>query len=305
MPAFDSATAAVVSAAFDKLRAEIAVTTHLRSRLLAWLEQLAGSPRLETYFEHPYAYPLLELPLWVGESVGGPAADSEFLVDITFSNLCGYYFIRLLDDVMDADSATDPQLLAVATFLQVHIQRPYQRYFPGDHPFWDTFRAVCTLTADVTLRDADLKTVTAEDFRAIASQKVCGAKIPVAAACYRCGRPDLIPGWFRFVDSLGQPHQMLNDLMGWFKDVRHDRRTFLLSEAASGTEPGEPAEAWIVRTGVAWALSQVEGWLDDAAAAAPLSNRSALAFVEQRLATLEEVRGKVEPGLRALQTVLP
>ncbi len=300
---FDPETAAIVSAAFGKLRAELNGTSYLGPRLLAWLERLAESSDLGAYFEHPYAYPLLQLPLWASRD-GAGEADHEFLANVTLSNLCGYYFIRLLDDIMDADSTTDRQLLACATFLQIHIQRPYQRYFPAEHPFWDVFSAICTLTADVTVRDAEFASVSADDFRLVASQKVCGAKIPLAAVCYHVRRPDLIPAWFRFVDRLGEPHQMLNDLMGWYKDAQHANPTYLLSEAERRKSSTEPAAAWIVRSGFDWGLGRVESWLEDAAEAAPLDNPQALGFIQERLATLQHVRETIEPGLKALQLVL-
>lgn len=300
---FDSATRDVVRAAFARFEADLGTTRFLTGRLLPWMQGLADSPRLEEYFEHPYAYPILELPLWVGRGLDVDP-DREFLIDITLSNIAGYYFIRLLDNVMDGDAETDRRLLGAATFLQIYIQRPYQRHFAADHPFWRVFGDVCTLTADVTVQDAELETVTAQDFRLVASQKVCGSKIPVAAACFRWDRTDLIPAWFRFIDCLGEPHQMLNDLMGWHKDWQHQHRTYLLSEAERRKAPSEAATAWIIRDGIDWGLSRVEGWLDEAAGAAPLANADALAFVNNRLATLSDLRAKLEPGLQAVQRLL-
>jgi hypothetical protein len=117
-------------------------------------------------------------------------------------------------------------------------------------------------------------------------------------------RPDLIPAWFRFVDRLGEPHQMLNDLMGWYKDAQHANPTYLLSEAERRKSSTEPAAAWIVRSGFDWGLGRVESWLEDAADAAPLGNPQALGFIQERLATLQHVRETIEPGLKALQLVL-
>jgi hypothetical protein len=293
----------IVQAAFEQLRRELAAGPYLSGRVLPWLAELAHSDRLEAYFEHPFAYPLLSLPLWAGEG-SDVEADRQFAADITFSNLCGYYLIRLLDDVMDADARSEPALLASAIFFQAQLQRPYRRYFGGDHPFWDVFNQICTVTADVTMRDADLPAVTREDFETTASQKVCGAKIPVAAMLYRQGREDTIPAWFAFIDRLGPPHQMLNDLMGWQKDLRHGHATYVLSEATRQAGEGEGAATWMVREGFGWGLSLIEQWVAEATRAVPAGSSGAKHFLATRQATLGGVRESLAPGLEGLKRLL-
>lgn len=293
----------VVQAAFARLRTTLDGTSYLGSRVLPWLLQLAHAEQPEAYFEHPFAYPLLELPLWVRSGLG-EEADRDFAVNVTLSNLCGYYLIRLLDDAMDSDGQADLPLLGAVTFFQVHLQRPYQRYFGPEHPFWDVFAEICTVTADVTVRDADVGAVTREDFLSVTSRKVCGSKIPVAAACYRSGREDLIPAWFRFIDCLGPPHQMLNDVMGWHKDLKHAHASYLFSEAARRAAPGESSAAWVIREGFDWGFALVEQWVAEASAAVPGDNPAACRFLQARTETLAQVRQSVVPGLEGLQRVL-
>ena len=69
---------------------------------------------------------------------------------------------------------------------------------------------------------------------------------------------------FAFIDSLGPPHQMLNDLMGWQKDLQHGQATYVLSEAHRLSGEGEGPSGWMVREGFDWGLSLIEEWVDDA-----------------------------------------
>jgi hypothetical protein len=266
------------------------------------MERLAHSKQLESYFEHPFAYPILELPIWALRAFG-QEGDREFAIDVTYSNLCGYYLIRLLDDAMDADGSPDLRLLGAAVFFQAQLQRPYRRYFEATHPFWDVFTELCTVTADVTLRDADLDSLTREEFVNVASRKVGGAKIPVAAVCFRHGR-DEIPAWFDFVDRLGPPHQMLNDVMGWHKDLTHGHATYLLSEGRRQVGPDGAVAGWIVERGFAWGLTQIAEWVAEAREATPSANPDARRFLDARLETLARVRESVAPGLEGLQRLL-
>jgi hypothetical protein len=299
---FEPAVREIVQAAFERLRAELAATTYLGNRVLPWMERLAHSEQPESYFEHPFAYPILELPLWALKGFGRDA-DREFAVDVTLSNLCGYYLIRLLDDAMDADGSADLRLLGAAVFFQVHLQRPYHRYFEAGHPFWDVFAELCTVTADVTLRDADLDSLTREEFVTVASRKVGGAKIPVAAVCFR-HRREAMPAWLDFVDRLGPPHQMLNDVMGWHKDLTHGHATYLLSEGRRRVGPDGAIAGWVIQSGFDWGLSQVAAWVGEARETVPAGNPQARRFLDTRLETVASVRESVAPGLEGLRAVL-
>src|SRR6185369_11102253 len=120
-------------------------------------------------------FPLLRLPWWLEKTLR-PQPVLTFQADLVYSSMNGYYYIRLLDNVMDGHATVEHRLLPAAGFFHSQFQISYQPYFGSAHPFWNFFKQTWFQSAEVTLRDAALVDVDLPHFRQIASQKVCAGK---------------------------------------------------------------------------------------------------------------------------------
>jgi hypothetical protein len=272
------------------------------------MRELSGSAQPADYFLHPLSFPMLLLPWWA-EKARRPAPDLSFQADLAYSTLCGYYYIRLIDNVMDGDVKVDPKLLPALSFFHNQFQFAYQRHFSASHPFWKHFHRLWLRSAECAMRDASLPDSDQALFMQFAAQKVCAAKIPVAAVCFRDERPDLIGEWFPVVDLLGCWHQMMNDLFDWRKDMDHCNQTFFLSEARRRKAEDEPVDAWVIREGFAWGCDILHTWMDELKERVQhLPSAGLLAYLEAREALLSEREAKIQAGFQTmarLLTVLP
>lgn len=210
------------------------------------------------------SFPALLLPSWISTEAEREA-DIEFHVDLAYSTLNGFCFIRLLDDVADGDRSGDRrQILAASGLFHAAFQAAYHRHFPSDHEFWRRFHDAWNEQAEATSVDASLARVDADAFRCYSSRKFSASKIPAAAVLHRYGREALIAPWAHCIDCLGQLYQMVNDVTGWQLDRKFGIRTFFLSEYDRTGREGEPIGAWYKRHGLMWGVGQIT----DAVAAA-------------------------------------
>jgi hypothetical protein len=251
-----------------------------------WTRSLAGGPRAEDYFLHQQAFPMLLLPWWLEETIRGTPA-SAFQRELAYSTICGYYFVRLIDDLMDEGHGPASEVLPALIFFHTEFQRTYQRYFAGAHPFWTAFVEVSYAAAETASRDASLAVINHRAFLETSARKIAGAKIPIAAICHHYGRPDLLEPWGALVDKLGRWHQMLNDIRGWQRDLRRGRATYFLSEAALRSDPAQSLTEWVVGDGLTWSGAELEAWMDELQAAAGELRSPPLAdYLEQRRGAL-------------------
>ena len=214
------------------------------------------------YFTHPEAFPMLLLPWWMEESING-APDTTFQAEIAYSTVCGYYFVRLLDDLMDGESPPSAPVLPAMIVLHTEFQQTYGRLFPADHPFWRSFTRYSFEAAETASADAALDSVDLDQFARVSSRKIAGAKVPLAAVGHRYGRADLLDRWSDMVDLLGRWHQMRNDVQGWVSDRERGRATYFLSEAGRRSAGGESVPEWVARDGLDWATQQLDGWMNE------------------------------------------
>ena len=291
----------LLATALARLQAEMKqAAPFLAAQVSAWMRELACAPQPEDYFKNPIAFPLLLLPWWLEKTLHAEPA-LPFQSDLIYSTVNGYYYIRLLDNVMDGHATGELKLLPAAAFFHAQFQAAYQRYFDAAHPFWGHFTQVWFQAADVTAQDASLSQVSLEAFRRYASQKICAVKVPLAAVCYRYDRLDLLEPWSRFVEAFGAWHQMWNDLYDWSKDLRHGTRTYFLSEAERRKRPDESVAAWVVREGFDWGSAVLSDWMAEARArAAPLNSTALVEYLDQRGAMLRGQQTEVAEGLRRL-----
>jgi hypothetical protein len=290
-----------IAGAIIRLEADLEQAMPLvADQLKAWLADLAGGNRPQTYFEHPLAFPSLLLPWWL-DSCLRDAPDETLQADLAYSTINGYLYIRLIDNVMDGHATVETQLLPALSFFHTQFQGVYGHYFTTDHPFWQLFQTVWYRSAEAAMHEAQLASIDAARFRQVSAQKVCAAKIPLAAVSHVHNRPDLIQPWSRLVDLLGSWHQMHNDLFGWAKDASLGTTTYFLSEAERQRRPDESLAGWVAREGFAWGISTLAGMMAAVEAAAQSLNcPELLDYLQTRRQLLAEQRRQAEKGLAAL-----
>jgi hypothetical protein len=302
---YDPELERVICTAFTTLVENLdQASAFLACQVRDWLEAMCGEIPPQEVFKHPLSYPMLLFPWWVEESLR-QAPDPGLQTDLVYSTVNGYYAIRMIDNLMDGHPTTELQILPALNFFYAEFQRPYQRYFPHEHPFWDRFAATWYASAEVTIRDARAETIDCDHFVRVTARKTCAVKIPIAAVCYRCGRPDLIPPWGQFVDLFGCWHQMDNDLFDWRKDLERQTRTYFLSEAERRKEAGESVMDWVIREGFGWGFETLATWMAQLQAmGAGLGSPDVLAYLKVREAMASERQSTVVAGLQPLGQLL-
>ena len=302
---YDDTVRDTIIAAIIRIEARMAQTVPFMAKHIStWTRDLSGSAQPADYFLHPLSFPMLLLPWWVEKACrSGP--DLPFQSELAYSTTCGYYYIRLIDNAMDGDTDMDLELLPALSFFHSQFQFAYQRYFPANHPFWDHFHDIWLHAAESAMQDATLPSSDRAQFTQIAAQKVCAAKIPVVAVCYRRRRPDCIRAWFQVVDTLGCWHQMLNDLLDWHKDMGHHNQTYFLSEAGRRRATDEPVSTWVVREGFAWGCDILHTWMAELKEMAQhLQSPDLLAYLEARDTLFAERKAQVQAGFQNMARLL-
>jgi hypothetical protein len=298
---YDTELSQIINRAMARLQADLAQNApFMAGQVYPWLKQLAGQTQPEDYFKHPLAFPALLLPWWAERTLGkGP--DIAFQSNLVYSTINGYYYIRLIDNLMDGHATIELKLLPALNFFHTRFQQAYQPYFAADHPFWTYFTATWFHSGDVTMHDAALTDINEAQFKQIAAQKICAAKIPLAAVWYRSEQLDCLTLWSHLVDLLGCWHQMHNDLFSWHRDETRQTCTYFLSEARRRRNSDEPTVAWVAREGFAWAIAKLQSWMSELKAfAGQLRSPDLGNYLENREALLLEQKEMLVKGLQSL-----
>jgi hypothetical protein len=255
--------------------------TTLAGETLKWIARRCDVQHLEDYLAHPQAIPLFALPWWLETSLRGEV-DAEFQAGLMTSGAHGYFFIRMLDDLMDGHEV-DRACLPALHLFSLRFQSAYFRYFPAGDPFWGYFERSLASTAEAVSEDSKLREVSAEDFVGITARKSAAALIPIAAVCCRYGRLDLLPAWEHFLTLLSRWHQMRDDVLDWSEDHEAGHATWILSEAQQRRTPDETVPVWMGRTGLSWAAEVMEDWmLQIKDAASGLNSPELVRYLEAR-----------------------
>ncbi len=276
----------------------------MAEQTLVWMKQLAGSDQPDAYFKHPRAFSFLMLPWWVEDSLRQPL-DLDFQGKMAYSSINAYYYIRLMDNLMDGNATLETTLLPVTVFFSTQTQAVYQEMFDHDHPFWPYFRETWVQQSEATVIDTCLERRTEQDFFTVVSQKVCSARIPVAAVCYHTNHVERIAAWGQLIDKLGAWHQMQQDLFDWHKDLAQQHMTYFLSEAERRKQPDESIPAWVFREGIDWAVETLCGWMQDIRTlAAGVAYPPLLDYLSAREALLLAQRREMDAGLRVMAKLM-
>jgi hypothetical protein len=250
-------------AADAAMRIQVRLNQHspwLAREVRQWMSSLSRSPRIANYFVNPTMFPMLHLPGWLAHSKL-VQLDEQFQSDLTYSTLNGYLYIRLIDNLMDRHSGDELRLLPITALFHSEFLKSYHRYFAFSHMFWTAFDAHWTASTEVVIKEATLQNLDYEQFRTIAANKLCAAKIPLVATVSFYGLQDVLPAWLRFFDHLACCWQFADDLYDWKKDLLHGTTTYFLTEAARRKREAESVEGWVIREGFAWGSALLQSWL--------------------------------------------
>jgi hypothetical protein len=287
---YDPELLRLTDAALDRLRRGLAdAAPTLSARAADWMLSLTSGRPAARYFTDPDAFPLLLLPWWLEEQMRG-SVDRDFQGDLVYSSISGYYFVRLVDDLMDGRRPEPPQVIPAMLVLHAEFQYAFQSYFPADHAFWSDFFAASYEAAETAAADAAVREIDRAEFLAVSSRKVAGVKVPLAAVCHRYGGVDLMEPWTRLVVVLGRWHQMRNDIFDWRRDLEAGATTYFLSEAARRVGAGGSIHGWVLGEGLAWGMAELELWMDEllTVADAELESAPLVAYLRQRRRRLDE-----------------
>jgi hypothetical protein len=275
--------------AVSRLVAEMKVPTPFMAQQAdAWIKGLAKTENPADYFHHPLAFPMLLFPMWVEKSIQ-QTPNVKFQGDLVYSSINGYYFIRMIDNVMDEHSELEIKLLPMVGFFYAQFYSVYQRYFPIDHPFWEYFAVWNAQSSALAIEDTLNVDIDLENFRKIAGKKVVGAKIPLVAVLHRYDRLDLLEKWDIFYDRLSCWHQMFNDMLTWNKDLTHNTASYFLSEGNRQKKSEQSIIGWLVSDGLNWGFETLMEWFRELMSLAEtLDSPDVIAYLNFRKQLLED-----------------
>jgi len=270
-----------------------------RSYIRGWLKYLSGTENPADYYHLVPISPMFWFP-WFMEQSLTPTPHPTLQADLVDSTINGYYYIRLIDNLVDHHATVELELLPVLGIFHTQFQLPYQKYFDHTHLFWEFFTKTWFHSADVTIADSRSVRQDRTQFMEIAAQKICAIKIPLAAVAYFYNHSELIQPWSQLVTNFGRWHQMNSDLFHWNEDLSQGVNTYFLSEAKKRKSTNESPADWILREGFQWGLTILDDWMTDAQdQASQLNSKGLMHFLAYRQ---ESTRKSGQEIVSVLQT---
>jgi len=270
-----------------------------RSYIRGWLKYLSGTENPADYYHLVPISPMFWFP-WFMEQSLTPTPHPTLQADLVDSTINGYYYIRLIDNLVDHHATVELELLPVLGIFHTQFQLPYQKYFDHTHLFWEFFTKTWFHSADVTIADSRSVRQDRTQFMEIAAQKICAIKIPLAAVAYFYNHSELIQPWSQLVTNFGRWHQMNSDLFHWNEDLSQGVNTYFLSEAKKRKSTNESHADWILREGFQWGLTILDDWMTDAQdQASQLNSKGLMHFLAYRQ---ESTRKSGQEIVSVLQT---
>jgi hypothetical protein len=269
-------------------------------QLSDWMSSLSSTGRAADYFTQRSLFPMLLLPAWMANDTT-TSSDFEFQNDLVYSTINGYYFIRMIDNVMDEHGSVERHLLPMSAFFHTEFEGVYQRYFEHRHPFWGWFDSLWLAGANAVCREAVAPNMDLESFRDIAAKKMCATKIPLVAVHYRSDQTIELDIWLQFADRLAEWWQFLDDLIDWCKDYSHGACTYFLCEGNRRRRAQESMHQWVVREGFEWGVDILSRWMRDLRGlSVPLRSSAVDAFLDDRARLFRGIVERTLPGFKAL-----
>ena len=246
------------------------------------------------FFTHPQSLPILALPWWLEKAIVNQV-DTDFQTDLMCSSISGYYFSRMLDDLMDGHELD----LGAVPALYPFYGRFQSTYFNSLQFFGSVFlgdlrQALIGFSADRLTVDATLVDISETEFLQFAAQKTAAGAIPLAAVCCHYKRCDIFRPWEELYALFGRWHQMRDDLNDWSSDYKAGNRTWLLCEAERQRAARESIPAWVCLKGFNWAASVMEKWMEESPIkASELNSPELVEYLKERRSLLDEQIGKL------------
>jgi hypothetical protein len=271
----------------------------LTDKICAWLSLRGDISQPSDFFTHPQSLPILALPWWLEKAIVNQI-DTDFQTDLMCSSISGYYFSRMLDDLMDGHELDLGAVPALYPFYG-RFQSTYFKYFNSSDPFWEIFDRLSLVSAETATVDATLVDIAETEFVQFAAQKTAAGAIPLAAVCCHYRRSDIFRPWEELYSLFGRWHQMRDDLDDWSSDYKAGNRTWLLCEAERQRTTLESIPAWVCRKGFNWAASVMEKWMEELLIkASELNSPELVEYLKERRTLLNDQIGKL---LKAAATV--
>jgi hypothetical protein len=274
----------------------------LAEQVRGWMAQLSATGQAPDYFLQPRMFPLLRLPLWAARSFT-VESDGEFLADVIYSTVNGYYYIRLLDNLMDDHGTIELKILPATAFFHTEFQATYQKYFEAAHPFWEVFRSAWFSASDAVTHEFDLERIRQAEFERITVAKLAGARIPLAAVGFRHGTGQSMQRWEQFALALARWSQMEDDLFDWHHDLRHRKTSYFLTEA-NKRKGFDTVDAWVIREGFQLGLETLQRELSALRdLARPLTSPDVASYLDLRETILEDQKTRISEAFQVLSAV--
>jgi hypothetical protein len=229
--------AARVDRAWERIEARMAGLPGAMREL--W-EEYRRSAKLadRQFFSVPGAAPLLFLPGWLNRA-SEPALDA-----IVEGTALAYWYVRIQDNVIDEPQGRGhPPLLLLSNAFLWDALDAWRTTVPAG-PAWERAREAWLRFSDGT--EAERRAVNdrgpyTDDAFVAHAGKVALAEVPIymaMAAADDWRGADEVPA---LVHRLGVAYGLVNDVMGWERDLESRARTYLLARAAE--EVGSDDEA--------------------------------------------------------------
>jgi hypothetical protein len=293
----------LVTHACDRIRDELARRApSLGEKVCGWMAHLSPTGKAPDYFLQPRIFPLLRLPLWAARTFAAEP-DYDFLADVVYSSVNGYYYIRLLDNLMDGHGTIELKILPAAAFFHSEFQATYHKYFDTAHPFWEVFRSAWFSASNAVAREVDLDTIDQEDFEKVTVVKLAGARIPLAAVGFRHNAGDRLRSWEEFTLALARWSQIEDDLFDWHHDLLHGKTSFFLTEARKHNS-FDSVEAWMIRAGFQQGMEILQRELSSLRLLVDgLNSPDVVRYLDLRETTLESQKIRIFEAFQVLQDV--
>jgi hypothetical protein len=274
----------------------------LGEQVRGWMANLSPTGEAPGYFLQPRSFPLLRLPWWAAKSFADEP-DCEFLADVIYSTVNGYYYIRLLDNLMDGHGTIELKILPATAFFHTEFQAMYHRYFEAGHPFWEVFRSAWFSASEAVTREVNLDCIHQEEFERVTVAKLGGARIPVAAVGFHHGAGERLRCWEEFTLALARWSQMEDDLFDWHNDLCDGKTSYFLTEA-SRHKGFESVEAAVIREGFKQGMETLRHELSILRRLVPsLHSPDVVCYLNSREAILESLKVRIGEAFQTLREV--
>lgn len=240
-------------------------------------------------------HPLFGLPLWVDQATSSAdALESEVLLDICESSLCGYLSVRAEDDYFDQRSGAPEAVMMLAGFLRTRHQALLAPWV-SDRRFWVRFESLWHGYGKAMLLERSLhdpgRRYGAEEFDAVLDRSQ-PLEIPGQAVLSIKGCWHLTDRFTRLVRRLTRATQLFDDFVDAPADLDAGNYTWMVRRL------GGLEGATVLRKGMVTAcdevLAEAEGGLDAAlAVAGDLAVGEMLGWVEARKRVMKEVSARM------------